>query len=730
MRSGPRILFVGIPNSGKSTLFNRLTGAAANVGNYPGITVEAFEASLTLPSGATARATDLPGTYSLAARSPDEAVVVDALLGAKEYHPNPDVVVMIADAGRLAQSTYLLLQVLELDVPVVVALNLIDEARAKGETFDAARMAQVFDVPVIPTSGRSGEGLEPLLEHVEMVLDSQDLGRSSVAIDWPLSIETTTEDIAAQLPARLTRDGAASPRRREGIARWLMLSVADDPEALRDGDDLPWDALAPCCNMSDVDLQSMLIEPRYRWFDQYESSMRADGSVAAESKVSQQLDRWLLNPITGTVAFFSVMGLIFMALFNWSDPLIGLIENAFMGVGDLVSAAFTAAGFAPGSWAWLLHDFVIDGLIGGVGAVVVFVPQIAILSLLLAVLEDSGYLARAALLMDRILRLAGLPGQAFVPLLSGFACAVPAIQATRTLPRFRDRLLTMMVLPLTSCSARLPVYTLLIASLFPVSIPGFFLPVQPLALFGMYLFSTVVTLVAAVVIGKLVLPDKATPVVLELPPWRLPTVAQILRNTGRRTWSFLREAGGVILVATVVLWGLLTFPRVDPATLVDESEVASLEAAGLSVDEVAKGRALEQTLGGQIGKTMEPIIRPLGYDWRIGVGIVGAFAAREVFVSTLGVVYGAGDDAEETTTLRQRMTEARWPDGEPVYTPLVGISLMVFFALAMQCLSTLAILRRESGGWRWPLVTVSYMSVLAWLAAFIVYQGGRLLGLG
>jgi len=326
------------------------------------------------------------------------------------------------------------------------------------------------------------------------------------------------------------------------------------------------------------------------------------------------------------------------------------------------------------------------------------------------------------------LRLAGLPGRAFVPLLSGFACAVPAIQATRTLPRFRDRLLTMMVLPLTSCSARLPVYTLLIATLFPVTIAGTFLPLRPIVLFGMYLFSTVVTVTAAIVLGKTVLPDEATPSIIELPPWRVPSPSQVLRVTWRRTKDFLREAGGIILVATVVLWALLSFPRYSADQLVPQGEVATLQAQGLNVDDVVQSRALERSYGGQAGKLLEPAIAPLGYDWRIGIGLVGSFAAREVFVSTMGVVHGAGESDEASGALRSQMQNATLPGGRRLYTPLVGLSIMVFFALAMQCLSTLAVLKRESGSWKWPVFVFVWMTALAWIAAFCVFQGGRLLG--
>jgi ferrous iron transport protein B len=418
-------------------------------------------------------------------------------------------------------------------------------------------------------------------------------------------------------------------------------------------------------------------------------------------------------------------------LFAWADPAIGFIEGIFGSVGGAVRSGFEAAAAGMPALAGplaLVGDLVVDGVIGGVGAVLVFIPQIALLFAFIAILEDCGYLARAAHLMDRVLRAAGLPGQAFVPLLSGYACAVPAIMATRTMPRFRDRLLTIMVVPLTSCSARLPVYTLLIGSLFPPTIVGLAFPFRPVMLFGMYAFSTAVTVLAAVVIGRFIVPGETTPAVLELPPYRVPDPSTVLRAVAGQCRDFVREAGRVILVATVVLWALLSFPRYTPEDLLAPEVLAEAQATGEDLEALSAPIALERSWAGQIGKAMEPAIAPLGYDWKIGVGLVGAFAAREVFVSTMGVVYGIGDVDEESTALRQRIRTEKRPDGQPVYTPLVGLSIMVFFALAMQCLSTLAVLRKETNGWRWPVFVFVYMTALAWISALFVYQGGRILG--
>jgi ferrous iron transport protein B len=395
-------------------------------------------------------------------------------------------------------------------------------------------------------------------------------------------------------------------------------------------------------------------------------------------------------------------------LFSWADPAIGLVEDTFGAVGS-----FARATLPPGFFT----DLLVEGIIGGVGNVLVFLPQILLLFFFIGVLEDSGYMARVAYLMDRIMRSLGLHGRAFVPMMSGYACAVPAILATRTMERRRDRFLTMMVVPLMSCSARLPVYTLIIGALFPPRPDG--LPVQGALMVAMYLFSTVVTLVAAAVLGRTVLKGPNVPLILELPPYRRPDLASVLRLMWERSRVFLTDAGTVILACTVVLWGLLSYPALpEPAPDATDAEVAAWHADSLA-----------HSAAGRVGKAIEPVIAPLGFDWKIGVGLVGAFAAREVFVATMGLVYGVGDEAtEDDLGLRERLRAETRPDGSPTYTPLVGLSLMVFFALACQCMSTLAAVKRETGGYAWPTFLFVYMTALAWVSSFVLYQGGRLLG--
>jgi ferrous iron transport protein B len=420
--------------------------------------------------------------------------------------------------------------------------------------------------------------------------------------------------------------------------------------------------------------------------------------------------------VLGFTIFILVMLIVFQSLFAWADPMIRLLEDAFGGLAEL------SRGYLPEG---VLRDLVSEGLIAGVGNVVVFLPQIALLFLFISLLEDSGYMARVAFLMDRIMRALGLHGRAFVPMLSGFACAVPAILATRTMERRRDRLLTMLVIPLMTCSARLPVYTLIIAALFPPTLIFGWVPVQGLLMIGMYLFSIAITLIAAGVLGRTAVKGRRVPLLLELPPYRMPNARTIVRSVWERSFVFLKEAGTVILVCTIVLWALLSFPKPDAAAL-EASPPAAVGAPAAEHREQAV--AIEKSFGGQLGKAIEPVLAPLGFDWKIGVGIIGAFAAREVFVSTLGLVYGIGKLDDEAMPLRERIRRETDALGRPVYTPLTGLSLMVFFAVACQCMSTLAVVRRETKTWRWPAFMLAYMTGAAYLLSLLVYQGGRLLG--
>ena len=721
-RRTPLLLLIGNPNTGKTTLFNRLTGQNARIGNYPGITVERRSGDLTLHAAGPARVVevvDVPGAYSLSARSAEEQIALSAVLGWAE-NPRPDLCVVVVDAGQLARNLYLVTQLLELDIQVVVALNMIDEVRDNPP--NAGELSRFLGVPCVATDGRHGAGVTELERAISAALALPP--RSPLRISYPPLLERDLEHVSAALP----REWSESPARARALALWALTSIEVDDELQGVDAALRARCLEVRARAGTRDIDQEVIATRYALIDAELPKLYTRLEAHPKKrKTSERVDRVLLHPVFGFAIFIGLMLLMFQSLFSWSDPAIRLIEACSSGAANFVEA------HVPES---IVRDLVTRGVIGGVGNVVVFLPQILLLFFCIGLLEDSGYMARVAFLMDRIMKALGLHGRAFVPMLSGFACAVPAILATRTMERQRDRLLTMLVVPLMTCSARLPVYTLIIGALFPPTRVFGWLPVQGLLMIAMYLFSTFITLISAGVLGRTAVKGRRIPLILELPPYRMPSLSGTLRMMWRRALMFLKEAGSGILVFTILLWALLSFPRpalVDrpppPVAAIHQQFAARQPAETATPAPPPAGpTAIEQSYGGRLGKAIEPALRPLGFDWKIGVGLIGAFAAREVFVSTLGLVYGIGDADENTTPLRDKIRREQKADGSPAYSPLMGLSLMVFFALSCQCMSTLMVVYRETRTIRWPLFMFGYMTTLAYVASFLVYQSGRLLG--
>ncbi|MDH5673400.1 MAG: ferrous iron transport protein B [Myxococcales bacterium] len=716
---GRVVLLAGNPNAGKTTVFNALSGAKARVGNYPGITVDRRSALLRLPGGEAVELVDLPGTYSLTARSPEEQVAADAVLG--RFAAVPDAVIVVADASTLSRNLYIALQVIESGARVVLALNMMDEAARAGVRIDPEQLERRLGVPVVPMAAAKGQGIDALREAVERAL-------AEAQRPEPLQLElgARLEQDVAEMEAAVARALPELPATsRRPWALWLLLSVGDD-ELQGVSDELRALALAiqERARERGGDLDLEIIGARYAYIDSVTAGAVRHEAEPARS-LTDRLDSVFTHPVWGFSLFALVMLVLFEALFTWAEPFMGWVELA---IG--AAQGITQGLIGPG----LLRDLLQHGVIQGVGNVLVFVPQIALLFLFIAFLEDSGYLARVAFMIDPIMSRLGLHGRAFVPLLSGFACAVPAVLATRTIESRRDRLLTMLALPLMTCSARLPVYVLVIGTVFAGQGRVFgVLSAGAAALFAMYIVSVAATLGTAALFGRTVLPGRRPALVLELPPYRLPVLRNLATAVWQRVKTFLRDAGTIILAITIVLWALLSFPHSDEIDHRFEAaeHSARAEFSGEALEEKLSalrgqhaGDQLAFSIAGRVGHAMEPAIEPLGFDWRIGVGILGAFAAREVFVSTLGMVFGIEEADEASTPLRDALRDARRADGEKLMTPVSGASLMVFFVLACQCMSTIAVVWRESGSLKWPMLMLGYMTALAYGAALLVYQVG------
>jgi len=707
----PVVAIAGNPNTGKTSLFNALTGLRAKVGNYPGVTVERRTGSARTPRREV-EIVDIPGCYSLLARTGEEQIAVAELAGLGGRRP--DVVVCCVDATQVARSSYLVVQALELGTRVIVALTMVDEAHHAAP--DPRALGRALGCEVVVVNPRHRAGIGDILAAIDRALDA---GPAEPSWKWAPSpaLRAKLDAVRGALPAAWLGGGVSG----DALALWALQSIEADDELSGIPDSLRNAARAVTTHPEAARaIDDEVVLTRWRWLDAEVAPLSRE---KPDRSRTLRVDAILLHRVAGFAIFAAVMFVVFMALFAWADPAISGIETVFGWVGHGVRDLLGDG---------ILADFLVDGVINGVGSVLVFLPQILLLFFFIGLLEDCGYMARVAYLMDRIMRSMNLHGRAFVPMLSGFACAVPAILATRTMERKRDRLLTMMVVPLMTCSARLPVYTLVIGALFPTA--AFGVSTKGLLMSAMYGFSVMTSLIAAWVLSRSVKPlrGRRLPFVIELPPYRLPRLNDVFRMMWEKTSAFLTEAGTVILGCTIVLWALLSFPRELPSGSPDyaaQIAAAPSDEARQALEHEEAGARLHHSYAGRLGHAIEPAIEPLGFDWKIGVGLIGAFAAREVFVSTMGVVYSVGSEADEQSEpLRQAMREERKADGSPRYTPLVGLTLMIFFALACQCLSTLAVVKRETGGYRWPLFLFTYMTVLAWTVGFVVFQGGRLLG--
>ena len=690
----PTFALVGNPNCGKSTLFNALTGLKQKVGNYPGVTVEKKMGECYSQHGRAMRVIDLPGAYSLAARSPDEAVMRDVLLGRRADTPQPDRIICIVDASNLERNLYLVHQVLDLGRPTIVALNMMDVAAKAGLTIDVARLERDLGVTVIPCEAANAKGLV----EIRLAMSRTDLPLPRHSWDVPAPIAPAVSELQASL---VQNDG-----RQTLIARAEALLLLTDQDPLRVAGSAPHNARTIAIlehwkkrwQEAGIDWSGALVNSRYEAISRICADVvQRDANTGPG--VSDRIDGYVVHPVWGWVIFGGIMAAIFFSIFRFAEYPMNLIDGGVAALSDWVKA-----GMAPGD----LRDLITDGAIAGVGGVVIFLPQILILFFFIGLLEDTGYMARAAFIMDRLMNKVGLNGRSFIPMLSSYACAIPGVMATRTIEDPKDRLVTILVAPLMSCSARLPVYLLMIAALLPSD--GVSTGAKVGLMFTMYALGTFGAFGFAWLFKKTLLKGEPPLMIMELPPYRMPRIRDVALHMYERAMMFLKKAGTIILALSVVLWALTTYPKHDDEDATPQEQIA-------------------QSFAGTAGHIIEPVIEPLGYDWRIGIGLISSFAAREVFVSSMGVIFGVEEaEDEDTTPLRQALLQATWPDGRQLFTPLVCFSLMVFYVFAMQCLSTLAVVKRETNSWKWPIFQTVYMTGTAYVACLVIFQVGRLFG--
>ena len=708
-RADASIAVVGNPNSGKSTLFNRLTGLRQRIGNYPGVTVERHLGTLRVGDRAI-ELIDLPGTHALSAHSLEEQIAVDVILGHMEGTASPDGILAVLDATNLYQGLYLVQQLLELERPLVVALTMSDAAEAEGLNIDVDELQQrLGGVPVCPVVATTGQGMDKLREVLSRI---EEIEAPVPGQTWPeltaaaRDLAANNEDVRLAEVERVLIDGPSESR--QAFIEELGPGARDRLHSLRSqlfGEEPP------------IAMEARL---RYQWVRSVIDDVISKAPVLYgwQSRITAFLNR----PIPGTIGLFLVMAIVFQAVFAWATPLMDMIDAGSAALGRAVGSSLGDSAFS---------SLITDGVIAGVGSVVIFLPQIMILFLFVILLEDSGYLARAAYLMDRAMRSVGLSGQSIIPMISSFACAVPGIMATRVIPNRRDRIATILAAPFMTCSARLPVYALLIAAFVPAQSVGF-LNLQGLVLFGLYMFGIVMGILTALLIRKTALRGPKPPFALMLPEFRRPNLRTVLMQLLGRAKVFLYRAGTVIFSVAVIVWALAYFPRSDSVAPFVEQQTRKAEAilsgenldlAIAEIENQAAALQLERSWLGRAGHFVEPVFRPLGWDWRVSAAVIAGFPAREVVVAVLGTVYAVGDEAEEAT-LSERLKSSRWPDGSPVFTLPMVIGLLIFYACCLQCAATLAVIRRETNTWRWPAFAWVYMTTIGYLGALVAFQVG------
>jgi len=729
------VALAGNPNSGKTTIFNELTGAHQHVGNYPGVTVERKE-GFRRHGDAELQIVDLPGTYSLTAYSVEELVARNFIINEK-----PDVVVDILDASNLERNLYLAVQLMELGVPLVLAFNMSDMAKARGYEFDIQKFERFFGARIVPTVGHKGTGMMELLDAILITATegapkvgpngeepSAGILSSKTSLRGPhhqgpaINYGREVEEEIAKIESLIKADGSVTATYD---SRWVALKLLENDNELRATVTSPEVNHQIERSISRIEKvlgespETAIAGARYGFI-----SGACQEAVRSTIEIRHTLSDWIdsiaTNRLLGIPVFLAMMYLVFHLTFTLGNPPMGWIEGFFEWLGR------TVEGWWPAGSESLLNSLLVDGIIGGVGGVIVFLPNILLLFLAIAILEDSGYMARAAFIMDHPMHKIGLHGKSFIPMLIGFGCSIPAIMATRTLESRRDRLTTMLIIPLMSCGARLPIYALIIPAFFP---QAWHAPM----LWIIYVIGVLLAIVSAKLLRSTIFKGESVPFVMELPPYRMPTLKGVLIHMWERGWLYLKKAGTIIFGISILLWAMTTFPGLpDDEAARFEEERREVQAGKMAEDEkaerltlLANGEAeaaLRSSTAGRIGHAMEPILKPMGFDWRIGTALIGAFAAKEVFVAQMGIVFSVGEADEEFETLRDKLRNT--------YTPLVGFCIMLFCLISAPCMATIAVTKRESNSWRWALFQLGGLTALAWILTVAVYQMGILLGIG
>ncbi|TAE39665.1 MAG: ferrous iron transport protein B [Sphingobacteriales bacterium] len=700
MKSNIKVALVGNPNTGKSTLFNLLTGLNQKIGNFPGVTVDKKLGLCKLADGQIAEIIDLPGTYSLYPKSADESIVLE-ILSNKNNPSFPNLIIIVADATNLKRNLLLYTQIADLRIPVIIALNMIDLAEKSHLQIHINHLAKLLNVTIVPLAARKNIGITELKKAI--------LHCPTIALQYPsIAIENIATALIAEISLELKIDNP-----------YIALQIAHQHKSLKyiDKANHPLiEALKAKHHFNSQKAQAQETIARYNYINDVLADTVKYPAIALEENISNKIDHVLTHKVWGLAIFFGILFTIFQSIFSWSSYPMALIENLFVGLANL-SHAYLPQG--------ALSNLLVDGVLAGLSGVMVFIPQIALLFAFISVLEDTGYMARVTFMMDKLMRKVGLSGKSVVPLIGGLACAVPSIMSTRTIENWKNRMITIMVTPLVSCSARLPIYTLLISLVVPNKYVGGFINLQGLTLMAMYVLSIVMAIVVAWVMKKIIKSREQGYFIMELPVYRMPRWHNVGITMYESVKTFVTQAGKVIIAISIILWVLASYGPGNTFYNIDK-KYQNNKFNNFSVDEINKLKAaekLENSYAGVLGKSIEPAIKPLGFDWKIGIALITSFAAREVFVGTMATLYSVDGDDTKIEPVRNKMAKARnTQTGQLVFTTATAFSLMIFYAFAMQCMSTMAVVYRETKNIKWPIIQFVYMLVLAYGCSFVVYQ--------